>query len=451
MALAACGCCREGGLTCLIRTVSACTDDSLGVFLGPGTDCTPNPCDLSSGACCFETTACVVASASQCSEQGGVWQGVDTTCEPENPCAPHIGACCFDDGTCVVGDEGDCHGGIYKGDGTTCEPDPCVNLGACCVEGVCFYTDQPSCEIGLGEFLGAGTDCAPDPCEGGEGACCVDIRTCIVTTESGCAAELGSYLGDGTTCEPENPCAGYGGACCLPEGGCLIGFAPDCVLLEGSYQGDGTSCEPDPCPTPPGACCFEDGTCQQLPLEDCHGGEFLGQGTVCEPNPCEASPNTGACCTWLDGCVMTSPEACFGEFGGIGSPCVDCPDILIEGIWDCIFEVLEDQNPPHDSFVGGRNIHSFTFAGTGNALGATGAAPFVHSKGTISQFGAFVLEGTGTVAGRPNVNVRFSGTIAAREQGGGWFLEGEYRFGNTTAPFQLPNGPITYSVQATSM
>jgi len=248
----------------------------------------------------------------------------------------------------------------------------------------------------------------PDPCEGGEGACCIEVRTCIVTTEVACLDERGTYFGDGSTCEPENPCAGFGGACCLPEEGCTLGFENDCALLQGSYQGDGTSCEPDPCPSTP-----------------------------------------GACCSWLDGCVMTTPEACFGEFGGVGSLCVDCPDIFIEGFWDCVFDVLQDQNPPHDPFVGGRNIHSFSLSGTGNALGATGSAPFVHGKGTISQLGAFVLEGAGTVAGRPNVNVRFSGTISARAPGAGWVLEGEYRFGNTTAPFQLPGGPITYSVQAT--
>lgn len=42
------------------------------------------------------------------------------------------------------------------------------------------------------------------------------------------------------------------------------------------------------CNPPAGACCFADGTCQELSLDDCDaaGGAFEGAGTSCDPNPC---------------------------------------------------------------------------------------------------------------------------------------------------------------------
>lgn len=41
-----------------------------------------------------------------------------------------------------------------------------------------------------------------------------------------------------------------------------------------------------------GACCFADGTCQELPGESCAGtgGMWLGPETGCDPNPCDSTP-----------------------------------------------------------------------------------------------------------------------------------------------------------------
>lgn len=45
------------------------------------------------------------------------------------------------------------------------------------------------------------------------------------------------------------------------------------------------------CPMP-GACCFEDGSCQVLDIAVCvqEGGTYQGVGTACEPNPCVPVP-----------------------------------------------------------------------------------------------------------------------------------------------------------------
>jgi FtsP/CotA-like multicopper oxidase with cupredoxin domain len=78
------------------------------------------------GACCLPDQTCSVLTASQCSAQGGTYQGDNTTCSP-NPCIIPTGACCFNDGTCQDLTQAQCGsaGGSYQGDGTLCTPDLC--------------------------------------------------------------------------------------------------------------------------------------------------------------------------------------------------------------------------------------------------------------------------------------------------------------------------------------
>lgn len=80
-----------------------------------------------------------------------------------------------------------------------------------------------------------------------------------------------------------------------------------------------------------GACCYDDGTCDDLTESDCTdaGGNWQGPDTTCDddPNPCR-----GACCEGEDGttCIDDStPDSCAadgGIFQDFGSTCedVDC-------------------------------------------------------------------------------------------------------------------------------
>ncbi|MCA9726919.1 MAG: hypothetical protein KC729_04495, partial [Candidatus Eisenbacteria bacterium] len=101
-----------------------------GVYQGDDTTCDPNPCPQppTSGACCADDGSCAVTTADECAANGGVYQGDDTTCDP-NPCPqpPTSGACCADDGSCAVTTADECaaNGGVYQGDDTTCDPNPC--------------------------------------------------------------------------------------------------------------------------------------------------------------------------------------------------------------------------------------------------------------------------------------------------------------------------------------
>jgi spore coat protein A len=63
---------------------------------------------------------------------------------------------------------------------------------------------------------------------------------------------------------------------------------PNCVSQGGAYQGDDVPCDPNLCTIPTGACCFDNGTCQELTAVDCGtaGGVYQGDGAACEEDLC---------------------------------------------------------------------------------------------------------------------------------------------------------------------
>ncbi|MCA9755832.1 MAG: hypothetical protein KDA27_08535 [Candidatus Eisenbacteria bacterium] len=138
---------------------------------------------------------------------------------------------------------------------------------------------------------------------------------------------LGFYT-NGTVACPASP-----GACCFEDGSCELLPQGPCETQNGTWLPDVT-CDPNPCPQPPyGACCFESGTCQ-FTLEgtcDSAGGTWLSD-TSCDPNPCPQPP-IGACC-WDDGaCVPMTSGGCDqvgGTYQGDGTSCDPnpCPQPL---------------------------------------------------------------------------------------------------------------------------
>jgi spore coat protein A len=73
-----------------------------------------------SGACCLGDN-CDLLTAAECANQAGVYQGDGTSCSP-NPCIVPTGACCFDNTDCSELSEADClaQSGTYQGDGSVC-------------------------------------------------------------------------------------------------------------------------------------------------------------------------------------------------------------------------------------------------------------------------------------------------------------------------------------------
>jgi hypothetical protein len=77
---------------------------------------------------------------------------------------------------------------------------------------------------------------------------------------------------------------------------------------------------------PAGACCFCDGTCQDLTEADCDaaGGVYQGDGTDCSTASC---PATGACCLPDATCAEVTAAECEAA-GGIFYVCTPCEDVI---------------------------------------------------------------------------------------------------------------------------
>lgn len=81
------------------------------------------------------------------------------------------------------------------------------------------------------------------------------------------------------------PVAGdIAGACCFPDGTCDNLLEASCADAGGEWQGPGTDCKDLSCDEAFGACCDSEGGCEELLFTDCLEieGEFQGDGTSCK-------------------------------------------------------------------------------------------------------------------------------------------------------------------------
>jgi len=100
-------------------------------------------------------------------------------------------------------------------------------------------------------------------------------------------------------------CDGQLGACCYPYGSCIPDMTEEeCQKNGGTWQGPGTTCEPNPCPI---GCCLPNGTCVDMPFDQCTalGGSMNG--------PACTQPTCSNHCP-----PATPPHNCTG-----------CPDIIV--------------------------------------------------------------------------------------------------------------------------
>jgi spore coat protein A len=118
------------------------------------------------------------------------------------------------------------------------------------------------------------------------------------------------------------------GACCFEDGHCEQQTQADCDTLGETYLGDGIPCTPNPCQQPVGACCFGDGACLSQTEAACQtaGGTYQGDNTSCVPNPC---PQPSAACCFTSGtCTFVSESVCNsmgGTWQGLGTDCAPNP------------------------------------------------------------------------------------------------------------------------------
>jgi len=153
------------------------------------------------------------------------------------------------------------------------------------------------------------------------GACCVETGdTCFEDfTESDCVALDGDWMGENSTC---NDCEFDTGACCFEDGSCQDLTNIQCNNSGGNYEDDGVACADADCTQPPvyGACCIPGAlenceSCQDLTDTQCEdAGGFWNSDLSCSSNPCDTSGCTeefGACCV----------DISYGECGEQGECC----------------------------------------------------------------------------------------------------------------------------------
>ena len=183
----------------------------------------------------------------------------------------------YDRYTCiqVTGDESNWNPGTPQDNGLNCvegincnvnSPDvagciDCTGKGACCLTGVCVYTDSEECDLLGGEYQGDGTQCdVPDGSVGWSGDCCdllrgpccfgSECRSDYTTTD--CYNEGGVFQGVGKTCEdPDIDCCVHvgddtTGACCCDNCGCVDGLTQtECAERNGTNGCENCQLYPD--------------------------------------------------------------------------------------------------------------------------------------------------------------------------------------------------------------
>ncbi|MHC5111630.1 MAG: hypothetical protein ACYTHJ_17335 [Planctomycetota bacterium] len=164
-------------------------------------------------------------------------------------------------------------------------------IGACCTsDGECLeqIANTLCAQLGEGAEFFEGQLCADVECPDPTGGCCA-FGTCLTgQTQADCDGFAGSYLGDGSNCD-NSPCTA--GACCMEDGSCEEILEQSCVDAGGTFEGAGVLCSETSCPQPLGACCFGN-ICvpDQLEANCTVSGEWLGPLSTCDNEPCDLDP-----------------------------------------------------------------------------------------------------------------------------------------------------------------
>jgi len=121
-------------------------------------------------------------------------------------------------------------------------------------------------------------------------------------------------------------------ACCFIDGTCQQVESVDCTNAGGTPQGPGSECVTTICPQLAEACCFNDGLCQDLDPIVCagQGGIAQGSSSTCGTTAC---PQPESCCFNDGSCQDLLPTDCSnagGIPGGFFSTCAtpdECPQL----------------------------------------------------------------------------------------------------------------------------
>jgi len=149
------------------------------------------------------------------------------------------------------------------------------------------------------------------------GACCTAGDICVPDRTADECAALDGAFSLGGSCDPDS-CEALG-ACCFEDGHCEQLTGAVCAAGDGLEWHSGAGCDPFPCLESLRACCQPNGSCLVSTISDCTG-VWHCEWPSCDSNPCLL----GACCLAALGCEMLTLEECAalgGYFQGAGTDC----------------------------------------------------------------------------------------------------------------------------------
>jgi hypothetical protein len=229
-----------------------------------------------------------------------------------------------------------------------------------CCQAVCAI-DAFCCDVSWDQLC---ADQAIITCDSDPSACCFADGTCEFIVPADCVNAGGTPQGSGTTCESVVciPICGEGAGDCFVNNGtpgcddvecCLAVCAQDPFCCDVSWDGICADEALITCDSEPSACCFPDGTCQEITPADCvnSGGTPQGSGTLCKGVVCIPICGEGA-------------GDCFVDNGTPGCDDVDCCNAVCaqdafccDVAWDAICAdtalITCDQNPQACCFCDG--------------------------------------------------------------------------------------------------
>lgn len=212
----------------------------------------------------------------------------------------------------------------------------------------------------------------------GTGACCQPTGECVTTTINAC---YGFFHGVGTTCgNTFSSICSVPGTCCIKAGTEIykrILTCKECVGITSTqtrFAGNNTTPANIDCSVlfeNRGACCKNNGTCEQVTETECDSidGYYQGTGVLCvngENKQCNSG--VGPCC--IEGiCSIKSWNECFASNGlylGAGKTCSDfiCPKTV-----SCLGYINGVPIKCGSQFAGGVVVGTYT-PGVSEILGA---------------------------------------------------------------------------------
>ncbi|MGB0716276.1 MAG: hypothetical protein ACPGXK_10380 [Phycisphaerae bacterium] len=284
--------CDENAGECSNTPVDSVCDN--GQFCDGAETCDPiNDCQAGTPVDCNDDVSCTVDACDEmndtctnspndrlCSDDNGC-NGIEV-CDPVNDCQPGTPPNCDDGVACTIDN--------CDPDSGTCDNVPddslCDDGNSC--NGAEFCDPLNGCQPGLAVNCDDGVGCTVDSCDENTGAC--------INTPDDSLCNNGDFCDGVETCDPVNDCVANNVPDCNDGNDCTVDVCDEvtdsCVSNPNNgLCNDNDDCTLDAC-TPNGctntnqcgACCQEDGSCEDVTLGEClaTGESFEGVGTSCE-------------------------------------------------------------------------------------------------------------------------------------------------------------------------